>query len=151
MELPNLNLPDYKFELKRKENKLYIKCLVRNRLFVLTPEEWVRQNFIAYLISDKNVPQSLIAVEKQINVNGLAKRFDILVYNTKGNPNVLIECKSYTVKVNQEVFNQVSVYNMALKVPYLIVTNGVNHYIARVSFLEKQVTFLKDIPSYNDL
>ena len=151
MELPNLNLPDYKFDLKRKENSLYIKCMVRNRLLVLTPEEWVRQNFIAYLISDKNVPQSLIAVEKQIKVNGLTKRFDILVYNTQGTPQILIECKADTVPVNQAVFNQVSTYNMALKVPYLIVTNGVSHYVARVSFTEKEVSFLKEIPSFNEL
>ena len=103
MDLPNLNLPDYKFELKRKQNKLYINCIVRNKLLVLTPEEWVRQNFIAYLISEKNVPKSLIAVEKQILVNGLTKRFDILVFDNKGISQILIECKADTILVNQEV------------------------------------------------
>lgn len=151
MQLPNLNLPPHNFELKRKNEKVYINCIVRNKLLLLTPEEWVRQNFIAYLITHKNIPKSLIAVEKQILVNGLTKRFDILVYNNSAAPQILIECKSDTVAVNQQVFNQVSTYNLSLKVPYLIVTNGITHYAAKVNLTTKEIEFLKDIPHYKDI
>lgn len=149
MELPNLNLPNYNFELKRKDDKLFVRCIIRNKLILLTPEEWVRQNFIAYLIDEKKAPKSLIAVEKQINVNGLTKRFDILIYNFKGEASMLVECKATSVSVNQEVFNQVSVYNLTLKVPYLIVTNGLKHYIANVDLNSKEIKFLKTIPALN--
>lgn len=151
MQLPNLNLPPYNFELKRKNDKVYINCIVRNKLLVLTPEEWVRQNFIAYLITHKSIPKNLIAVEKQISVNGLTKRFDILVYNKTATPQVLIECKSDVVPVNQQVFNQVSTYNLSLKVPYLIVTNGITHYAAKVNLKTKEIEFLRDVPAYNDI
>lgn len=151
MQLPNLNLPPYNFDLKRKNDKVYINCIVRNKLLVLTPEEWVRQNFIAYLITYKNIPKNLIAVEKQITVNGLTKRFDILVYNNKATPQILIECKSDSVTINQQVFNQISTYNLSLKVPYLIVTNGITHYVAKVNLVSKEIEFLKDIPSYRDI
>lgn len=149
MDLPNLNLPSYPFVLKKKEGKLYIKCIVRNKILLLTPEEWVRQNFIAYLIQEKNTPKNLIAVEKQILVNDLIKRFDILVYNTHGVAQTLVECKAPKVEVNQAVFEQISGYNMTLKVPYLIVTNGLVHYVAKVDFTNKKVEFLKEIPMYN--
>lgn len=151
MQLPNLNLPPYNFELKRKNDKVYINCIVRNKLLVLTPEEWVRQNFIAYLITHKSIPKNLIAVEKQISVNGLTKRFDILVYNKTATPQILIECKSDVVPVNQQVFNQVSTYNLSLKVPYLIVTNGIAHYAAKVNLKTKEIEFLRDVPAYNDI
>lgn len=151
MQLPNLNLPNYNFDLKRKDNKLYIKGIIRNRLLLLTPEEWVRQNFIAYLISEKNMPKNLIAVEKQILVNGLTKRFDILVYDLTGCPQILIECKAHSVPLSQEVFNQVSAYNLALKVPYLFITNGVKHFASMVDLETRQVEFLKEIPNYDEL
>lgn len=146
--MQKLNLPSYQFKLKSSENKQLIFDIIRKKYVVLTPEEWVRQNFIHYLIYEKNYPISLISVEKQLTVNQLKKRFDILIYNTSGKPDIIIECKSPSIKISQNTFDQIALYNMVIDAPYLIVTNGLTHYFCKLDTKNKKYQFLKDIKSF---
>ena len=146
--MQQLNLPTYQFKIKSSENKQLIFDKIRKKYVVLTPEEWVRQSFIEYLIVEKKYPISLIAVEKQVVVNKLKKRFDILIFDKKGNHNIIIECKSPKIKITQETFDQISRYNLQLKAEYLIVTNGLEHYYCTLDILNEQYSFLKNIPDY---
>jgi hypothetical protein len=148
MNLPELNLPQYQFRLKSKEEKIYIFDAFRKKDIVLTPEEWVRQNFLEFLVQHKNYPRSWIAVEKEININGLKRRYDALVFNPEGHVQVLVEFKAPHVKITEEVFKQIAAYNFKLEAPFLIVSNGLNHYSAEINFKEQSHTFLKDIPNY---
>jgi len=149
--MEKLNLPEYSIKLKEERGKHKIFDAIRKKYLVLTPEEWVRQNFIQYLIRDKEVPASLIAIELGLKLNELQKRADIVLYDKQGKPIVLIECKAPKVKLSQDTFEQVARYNTAFKVPYLIITNGINHYCAQINFTENSFDFLKDIPNYSDL
>ena len=143
-----LNFPTYQFKIKSSENTNYIFDIIRKKYVVLTPEEWVRQHTLHFLISEKNYPQSLIAVEKQLKVNNLIKRFDILVFNKKGLPAVIVECKSPKIKLNQDTFDQIARYNLNLNAKYLVVTNGLQHYICNLDHENQQYNFLKEIPAY---
>ncbi len=143
-----LNLPQYKFKLTKKNDKIHIYDLIRKKNIFLTPEEWVRQHFIQYLINEKHFPTSLIAVEKEIKVNNLKKRFDILIFNSKGKHEVIIECKAPNVKISQDAFDQIARYNLELKANYLIVTNGLIHYYCKMDFENKKYIFLKECPKY---
>ena len=143
-----LNLPTYKFKIKSRENKLFIYDIVRKKYVSLTPEEWVRQHIIHYLINDKNYPISLIAVEKKLIINKLTKRTDILVFTSKGAPNIIIECKAPSVKINQNSFDQIARYNLKLAANYLIVSNGLNHYFCFMDVEKEQYVFLENIPNY---
>ena len=118
---------------------------------MLQPEEWVRQNFIQFLIHEKGFPASLIAIEKGLKLHELQKRADIVIYDKGLKPIVLIECKAPKIKINQEVFEQVARYNMVFKVPYLIVTNGLEHYCAKVDLSANSFQFLKELPNYKAL
>ena len=133
--MEKLNLPQYSVRLKEEGGKQFIFDIVRKKYLVLTPEEWVRQNFIHFLINDKNYPAGLIAVEKGLKLNELQKRADVLVYKN-AQPMVLIECKAPGIKISREVFEQIARYNMVFKVPYLLVTNGMQHYCAKIDFIE---------------
>jgi hypothetical protein len=115
---------------------------------VLTPEEWVRQNFIQYLITDKKYPLSMIAVEKQVIVNNRKKRFDILIFNSDGTSKVIIECKAPSIKISQDTFDQIARYNLKLNADYLIVTNGLTHYSCILDTKNEQYLFLKEIPEF---
>ncbi|MFD0762454.1 type I restriction enzyme HsdR N-terminal domain-containing protein [Lutibacter aestuarii] len=114
----------------------------------LTPEEWVRQHIIHYLINDKNYPISLIAIEKKLIINKLSKRTDILVFTSKGTPNIIVECKAPSVKINQNSFDQIARYNLKLAANYLIVSNGLNHYFCFMDVEKEQYVFLENIPHY---
>lgn len=143
-----LNLPTYPFKIKSNENKYFIFDIVRKKYMVLTPEEWVRQHMIHYLISAKNYPISLIAVEKKVTVNKLTKRTDILVFNTKGTPHIIVECKAPSIKISQEAFDQIARYNLKLEANYLIVTNGLTHFYAVMDLKNECYVFLENIPNY---
>jgi len=149
--MQELNLPQHPIKVKEKGGVRYIFDAIRKKYLVLLPEEWVRQNFIQYLIHDKNYAASLIVIEKGLKLNELQKRADIVVYDNEVNPIVLIECKAPKVKINQEVFEQVARYNMVFKVPYLVVTNGLDHYCAKIDFENNSFEFLKEIPNYKEL
>jgi hypothetical protein len=146
--MQQLNLPTYQFKIKSSENKQLIFDKIRKKYVVLTPEEWVRQNFVEYLMVDKKYPISLIAVEKQVVVNKLNKRFDILVFNKQGNHNIIVECKSPKIKITQDTFDQIARYNLQLNAHYLLVTNGLQHYYCMLDSEKEQYTFLEEIPDY---
>ena len=143
-----LNLPTYQFEIKSSENKQLIFDKIRKKYVVLTPEEWVRQNFVEYLLVNKKYPLSLIAVEKQVTVNKLKKRFDILIFDKKGNHNIIVECKSPKIKITQDSFDQIARYNLTLNAEYLIVTNGITHYYCKLDSKNKKYIYLEGINSY---
>ncbi len=146
--MKELNLPKYNFRLKKKGKKLFIFDRIRKKYVFLSPEEWVRQNFISYLIEEKQFPESLFSVEMPVNYKMLKNRCDIAVYNNKGDIKVLVECKAPEIKISQEAFDQIARYNMKLKVDYLIVTNGIVHYCCKLDYSDKKYLFLNDIPDY---
>ena len=115
---------------------------------VLTPEEWVRQHFVYFLIEEKKYPISLIALEKQFTFNNRKKRTDILVFNTAGNPEIIVECKAPSIKITQDTFDQIARYNLKLKATYLIVTNGLEHFYCKMDFENETYIFLKEVPYY---
>jgi hypothetical protein len=143
-----LNLPTYNFKLKSKENKTLIFDKLRKKYMVLTPEEWVRQHYVSFLIEEKNYPTSLIALEKQLTINNRKKRTDILVFNTNGNPEIIVECKAPSIKITQDTFDQIARYNLKLKANFLIVTNGLEHFYCKMDFENETYIFLKEIPDY---
>ncbi|GGW32040.1 type I restriction enzyme HsdR N-terminal domain-containing protein [Arenibacter certesii] len=143
-----LNFPSYPFRFKNRENKLYIFDVIRKKFVVLQPEEWVRQHVVHYLLNDKNYPLSHINVEKQLLVNNLKKRYDVVVYRPDGEILLLVECKSPQINISQDVFDQIARYNLQLKANYLMVTNGQNHYYCKMDLEEEMYTFLKTIPKY---
>jgi len=149
--LKELNLPQYSFKITGKEGEEIILDPLRRKFVKLTPEEWVRQNFIQYLVNEGKYPSGLIGVEIGINLNKLKRRVDILIHNREGVPVMIVECKAPEIALNDKVFDQIVVYNMGLKVPYIIVTNGIDHYACRIDFKENRYDFLNVIPLYEDL
>ncbi|NVJ87877.1 MAG: type I restriction enzyme HsdR N-terminal domain-containing protein [Flavobacteriaceae bacterium] len=148
--MQKLNLPNYTFKLKSTENKTLIFDNFRKKYVVLTPEEWVRQHFATFLLKEKNYPLTLIAIEKQLKVLNLVKRTDILVFNTNGEPNIIVECKAPNITINQETFDQIARYNLKLKAEFLVVTNGIHHYYCKMDFENESYVFLKDLPKYKN-
>ena len=146
-----LNLPQTELNIQSYEEGYKVKCLVRKKFIMLTPEEWVRQHFISYLNNELKYPISLMAVEKEILVNKKKKRFDIVCSDNTGKFKVLVECKAPKIAVNASTFDQAARYNMTLKVPFLIISNGLKHFCASVDFSEKSVHYLENIPSYDEL
>ena len=146
--MQKLNLPTYNFKLKSSENKTLIFDKLRKKYMVLTPEEWVRQHYVYFLIEEKKYPISLIALEKQLTINNRKKRTDILVFNKEGNHEVIVECKAPSIKITQDTFDQIARYNLKLKANYLIVTNGLEHFYCKMDFKNETYIFLKDIPDY---
>ena len=147
--MQNLNFPTYSFRLKNSKNNTHIFDVIRKKFVVLQPEEWVRQHCVQYLIQEKNYPISLINVEKVIVINGLKKRYDIVVFNPDGSLALVVECKAPKVKITQAAFDQIARYNLALKAPYLMVTNGLNHYFCTMNHDLENFEFLETIPNYN--
>lgn len=147
----NLNLPPFDINVKKTNGKLTVFDLLRRKFVALTPEEWVRQHFINFLISEKAYPKTLIANEIQINLNNLKRRCDSVVYDRNLSPIMIIEYKSPDVIITQEVFDQIVRYNIVLKVKYLIVSNGLNHYCCRMDYENQSFEYLSDIPAYTDL
>ena len=148
--LQQLNFPKFSFRFKNSENKISIFDVIRKKFLVLQPEEWVRQHCVNYLIETKGYPKSWINVEKELKINNLRKRYDIVVFNTDGSILIIIECKAPSIAINQATFDQIAQYNLTLKASYLMVTNGLNHYYCQMDFENKRYNFLKDIPSYSE-
>jgi type I site-specific restriction endonuclease len=149
--MQQLNLPKFNFRIKETGNQKEIFDPVRRKFVALTPEEWVRQNFIQFLVEHKKVPASLIAVEKALTLNKLTKRTDVVIYGRQTKPVMIVECKAPGVKISQAVFEQIGRYNMALQVDFLVVTNGLSHYCARINFANGSFEFLEEIPNYENL
>ncbi len=123
----------------------------RKKFVVLTPEEWIRQQFLLFLIENKGYPRSLIAVEKAVMVNRMSKRFDAVVYNQKGNPAMLIEFKSSKVPLSQKTMEQAARYNLSLKVNYLVISNGIQHFCCKLDHTRQSFVFLSSIPAFDQL
>jgi virulence-associated protein VagC len=149
--LKELNLPQYSFKITGKEGNEMILDPVRRKYVKLTPEEWVRQNFIQYLINEGKYPAGLLGIEVLFRFNKLRRRVDILVHNRTGEPVLIVECKSPDVKIDEVVFEQIVTYNMKFKVPYIVVTNGLHHYACKIYHEEMRFEYLLVIPLYEDL
>ncbi|MBC5841965.1 type I restriction enzyme HsdR N-terminal domain-containing protein [Flavobacterium sp. F-380] len=147
--MQKLNFQQYDFRFKNSENKVSIFDEIRKKFIILTPEEWVRQHVVRFLLEEKKYPKSLINVEKVLKVNGLKKRYDAVVFNTVGEIQVLVECKAPEVKITQATFDQIARYNITMNAQYLMVTNGLNHYFCQMDFENEKYVFLPQLPDYN--
>ncbi|MEI7422043.1 MAG: type I restriction enzyme HsdR N-terminal domain-containing protein [Prolixibacteraceae bacterium] len=146
-----LNLPTYTFRTAQKEGRRLIFDAYRRRWVRLTPEEWVRQHFVKYLIEEKHFPASLMAIEKSLRMNQQDFRTDAVVFSTSGIPLLIIECKAPEVKITQKTFDQIIRYNFELQVDYLIVTNGLSHFCCRIDKLAGSYEFLKELPDFREI
>jgi hypothetical protein len=146
-----LNLPGIEFKSRTVANQQQIFDPVRRKYVAMTPEEWVRQHFVQYLIVQLKVPMSHIAVEKSLKVNNLAKRADIVIFKGGLKPILAVECKAPSVEINEEVFYQVLRYNMALRVDYLVLTNGLRHIYCKVNYEDQKAIFIETLPYYDQL
>lgn len=146
-----LNLPEYKFSFKQENNKTYIFDEVRRKYLVMTPEEWVRQNFVKYLVQNLGYPAGLISLEIPLKINRTDKRSDVVVFNHEGKILMLIECKAPHIKISQNTFDQAAVYNLNFKASYLVVTNGMAHYCCKVDYENNKWDFLSEVPGYNTI
>ncbi len=146
MNLRQLNFPSYEFRIQNTQQKNLIFDIIRKKFVTLTPEEWVRQHVVHYLIHEKGVSPNRIAVEYALTWNGMNHRCDVLVFDAGFNPWLIVECKAADVAVNQPVFDQIARYNMKLKVPLLMVSNGLLHVYARINFDDKTVVYIPELP-----
>jgi len=146
-----LNLPEYNFRIKKQDDKLLIFDTQRKRYVSLTPEEWVRQHFIRFLIEEKGYPAAYLAIEKQLNMNGMKKRCDAILYNDHALPVLIIELKAPTVPITQTTFDQVAVYNAKLKVDFFMISNGIEHYCCKVDTNNSRYEFFPELPDYSNL
>ncbi len=146
-----LNLPLYNFRTKNVKDKVYILDINRKKYVSLTPEEWVRQHFIRFLIENFGYPSSLIAIEKQLILNKMKKRCDAIVYNNNAEPIVIIEFKAPNIKITQQTFDQAAVYNTKLNVQFYMISNGLEHYCCKVDFVNSKYHFLSGIPHFHEL
>ncbi len=147
----SLNLPKYEFRFQKEEDSVKIFDEIRKKFVVLQPEEWVRQHWIQYLIQEKNYPASLLKVERSVNTKLLKQRSDIVAYNTTGKPILIVECKAPNIKITQEAFEQIARYNMKLQVPFLAVSNGLQHFCCKVNYTAQDYQFLQEIPDFQSL
>ncbi|MDP4282240.1 MAG: type I restriction enzyme HsdR N-terminal domain-containing protein [Bacteroidota bacterium] len=149
--MKTLTLPPARLQIRNENGKPRIWDDFRKKYVSLTPEEWVRQHFLHYLATEKKYPASLICVESGLTYNRRKKRSDILVYSSQGNPLMIIECKAPEVPVTEDVFQQAATYNMTLRVPYLVVTNGIDHYVCHIDHENHSFTFLREIPAFDEI
>ncbi|MBO5974891.1 MAG: type I restriction enzyme HsdR N-terminal domain-containing protein [Paludibacteraceae bacterium] len=149
--MEKINLPLYSFKQKTENGQQLIFDEIRKKYVALTPEEWVRQTMIKFLICERNYPLGRIAVETSLSFNGLKKRCDCVVYDQNSSPLLVVEFKAPNVSITQKVFDQISVYNMKLNVKYMLVSNGVEHYFFSSDSQTKKFSFLNRIPFYEEL
>jgi len=147
--MKTLNLPQYEFKLSPDETAIF--DIIRKKFIVLLPEEWVRQHFVNYLINHLGYPAGLIKVEFGISYNKLSKRPDILAYDRQGQPLLLVECKSYDIKTSKSVFEQVAVYNKVIKAPYVVATNGLQHFCWSQNKETAKIEFMDEVPEFLSL
>ena len=146
--MQTLNFPLCEFRFKSSENKRYIFDIIRKKFVLLTPEEWVRQHTIHFLLKEKHYSQSLMSVEKRIYINHLTKRYDIVIYRSDGSIFLVVECKAPQVAITQEVFDQIARYNMQLQAENLMITNGLQHIFYQVDLLKQAYVFLRELPEF---
>jgi hypothetical protein len=146
-----LNLPEYEYSVKKDEGKVWIFDIIRKRFIVLTPEEWVRQHFVNFVISVLNYPRTLMKIETGLVYNKLNKRSDIIVYDRQGLPWMIIECKAPDQKLSQQTLEQVTMYNASLKARYVAVTNGLMHLCSEINWSDRKTILLNEFPAYEQL
>ena len=146
-----LNLPPYPIKIQEKGEKRQIFDFLRRKWVALTPEEWVRQHFTHFLVEHKNYPQALLANEVELRIGEKRLRCDTLLYNKELRPRMIIEYKAPTIQIQQKTFVQISVYNLLLKVDYLIVSNGLQHYCCKMDYDHQRYQFLESIPDYQNI
>ena len=144
-----LNLPGYEAKIREKEGKREIFDRLRRCYVALTPEEWVRQHFVNMLIEYKGYPATLTANEVSITLNGMMRRCDTVVYDKNLRPIAIVEYKAPTVKIDEKVFAQIARYNLVLKVDFLIVSNGLQHFCCKMDYEKNSYSFLREIPAYD--
>ena len=143
-----LQFPSYSFKTKSKENISYIWDPIRKKNIIITPEEWVRQHAIQFLIQERKYPAQWMAIEKQFTINGQHKRADIVVYNNELHPHIIVECKAPNIKITQETFDQIARYNLSLNAKYLMITNGLQHFYCQMNFEKETYVFLEKLPKH---
>ena len=146
-----LNLPPYPIKIQEKGEKRQIFDFLRRKWVALTPEEWVRQHFTHYLVEHKGYPQALLANEVELRIGEKRLRCDTLLYNKELRPRMIIEYKAPNIQIQQKTFDQISVYNLLLKVDYLVVSNGLLHYCCKMDYERQSYQFLEDIPNHESL
>lgn len=146
-----LNLPPYPFRITERDGQFFVFDEIRKKTLLVTPEEWVRQHFVQYLVAQKKYPKSLIQLERGVKLNGMAKRTDILVYNSSAEKLLLVECKAPSIKITQAVFDQIARYNTVHQVQLLAVTNGLQHFYCKIDLVEKKYYFLEELPDYESI
>lgn len=149
--MESLALPTYDFRIEERAEGRVIYDPIRNTYVRLTPEEWVRQHFVQYLIQEQGVPAGLVAIEASFRYQDLPRRADILAHDRQGEPLLLVECKAPRVSIGQDAFDQGAGYNLVLGAPFLVVTNGQVHYACRIDFEGQSYSFLDDLPRYADM
>jgi hypothetical protein len=143
-----LNLPAFEYKVIKQQDNVYIYDSIRKKYLLLTPEEWVRQHFVHYLIKDLQYPRGLLTTESGLKYNRLQRRTDIVVFNRQGKPHMIVECKAPSVAISQQVFNQIAVYNKVLNAKLLVVSNGLQHYCCQYNEALARWEFLPGIPAY---
>lgn len=151
MDLPRLNIPHHPIRISRENDGIKIYDILRKKSVCLTPEEHVRQCFVNWLVKDKGYPPSLMANEIEINLNNTKKRCDTVVFDNKFYPLLIIEYKAPNISITQKVFDQIIRYNFVIKAPFMIISNGLNHYCAMINPIENSYCFLSSIPDYREL
>jgi len=147
-----LNFPrQYAFDVRKIEGKLEILDPLRRKYVRLTPEEWVRQNLVQFLVQDRGCPRGLTAIEKRLDFHGKPFRADVVVHDRQGNPVLVAECKEPTVPIDQEVFEQIANYNRVVQAKYLLVTNGLTHYCYAIDREKQTYRFLEHLPRYDEM
>ena len=146
--MQKLNFPDCDFRFRKTDETVSIFDGIRKKFIVLTPEEWVRQHTVQFLLNEKKYPKSLVNVEKVLSINGIVKRYDIVVFNPDGSVKILIECKAPEIMISQAVFDQIARYNLTIDAEFLMVTNGLDHYFCKMDYINERYDFLKELPDY---
>ncbi len=146
--MQELQFSKFNFRFKNSENKVAIFDEIRKKFIILTPEEWVRQHVVRFLLEEKKYPKAYINVEKAIKINNLTKRYDIVVFKPDGTVFLLVECKATNISITQETFDQIARYNLVLKAQYLMVTNGLKDYFCQMDFENEKYSFLENLPNY---
>jgi type I site-specific restriction endonuclease len=149
--LSTLSFPNYSFRLRNEGSIVEIFDEIRKKWIALTPEEWVRQHLVKFLVEDRKFPAALISIERLVKVNGLPQRTDVVVYDRNGRSLVVCECKAPEIPINQSVFDQAARYNASIRAPYLLISNGMGHYFCKIDHMESAFVFLKEIPTFSDL
>ncbi|MBC7425100.1 MAG: type I restriction enzyme HsdR N-terminal domain-containing protein [Bacteroidia bacterium] len=149
--MQRLNFQQYQFSIENRLQKKVIFDNIRKKFVPLTPEEWVRQHVVSFLTVEKHFPAGLLSLERQLILNGLNKRTDIVAYNKLAEPVLIVECKAPEVPVTKKVFEQIARYNLKLKVPFLMVSNGINHYYCFADWKNNKINFIESLPPFNEI